>query len=149
MNKIYTKMIQLITSLFIITLIGGCSGEEITRLNTCDEHCLTMENDNLRVIVNTQYILVEQAYQLSITSDQKISSIYITGVNMNMGKLPLIAQETKYENGQYYYRAPFLLGLCSEPDMLWMLTIESEQTTSRFEFTSYWKAPKTKYKSSQ
>jgi hypothetical protein len=141
MNKICTKLIQLVTSLLFITLLLGCHSEETSRLNTCEKQCLTMENQNLKVTVNTQYILVEQSYQLSITSDQKISSIFITGINMNMGKLPLIAQQIKQENGQYFYQASFLLGLCSDPQMLWQLTINTEHSTNQFEFTSYWKQP--------
>jgi len=140
--KKQTHIIQLVTSLLIISLVWGCNGNKSTAEVTCSEQCLSMENQQLKILFNTKYIMVEQQYKLTITSKQPIESMYIKGTNMNMGTLPLIYTLLDNDNGNFIYQSSFMLGLCSEPEMQWQLTVETEKTTSSFDFISYWKRPK-------
>jgi len=67
------------------------------------------------------------------TGASHIQSVFIEGVNMYMGKIPVV-QEKKKE-GQW--EGWTMLGACSEPDMVWDMVITFEDsTTSRIRFTT-------------
>jgi hypothetical protein len=142
MVKKTTTIIQLITSAFIISLISACSAEQGVNQQTCDELCITMQNPQLKITLNTDVILVEQQYQMNITSTQPIESMHIEGSNMNMGTLPLIYTLIESDKGNFMYQSSFMLGLCSQPEMTWILKVEmANDKTAEFDFISYWQRP--------
>ena len=155
MVKKQTTIIQLITSGFVIGLLLACKPEQTGNQPTCDTQCITMQNSQVKVTLNTDVILVEQQYQMAITVKQPIKSMHIEGSNMNMGTLPLFLTLTSSNNNTYIYQSTFMLGLCSQPEMTWILKVEmandtktidttsSTNTITEFDFVSYWQRPKT------
>lgn len=142
MIKKHTHIIQIVTTLFITSLVWSCNGNKSSTEETCNDQCISMENQQLNILFNTEYIMVEQQYKLTITSKQPIESIYIRGSNMNMGTLPLIYTLINNENGKFIYQSSFMLGLCSEPEMQWQLTVETQNNNLNvFDFVSYWEKP--------
>ncbi|WP_299262395.1 hypothetical protein [uncultured Psychrosphaera sp.] len=155
MVKKHTTFIQLITSGFVIGLLLACNPEQADNQPTCDTQCITMQNLQVKVTLNTDVILVEQQYQMTITAKQPINSMSISGSNMNMGTLPLFLTLTSSNNNTYIYQSAFMLGLCSQPKMTWILNVEMANDTkttdtaslantiTEFDFVSYWQRPKT------
>jgi hypothetical protein len=142
MIKKTATIIQLIASVFIINLISACSAEQAANQPTCDQLCITMQNPQLKITLNTDVILVEQLYQMNINATQPIASMYIEGSNMNMGTLPLIYKLIENNKGNFVYQSSFMLGLCSQPEMTWILKVEmANDKTAEFNFVSYWQKP--------
>ena len=142
MIKKQTQIIQFVTSLIIISFLSACNGKKVSEEPACNEQCLHMENQQLKVLFNTEHIIVEQQYKINITSKKPITSMYIKGSNMNMGTLSLIYTLINNENDHFVYQSSFMLGLCSQPEMQWQLTIETEDNIfNKFDFVSYWKEP--------
>ncbi|WP_156812066.1 hypothetical protein [Idiomarina xiamenensis] len=74
------------------------------------------------------YAPAERTLQLHLSyqgqetdADLAISRSYLTGMNMYMGKLPVVWR-TEQQQG---YQAELRLGLCAEPYMHWQLVIET------------------------
>lgn len=152
MVKKQTTIIQLITSGFVIGLLLACNPEQGANQPTCDTQCITMQNPQVKVTLDTDVILVEQQYQMTITATQPIDSMSISGSNMNMGTLPLFLTLTSSNNNTYIYQSAFMLGLCSQPEMTWVLTVEmtndlkptdtvNSTTIAEFDLVSYWQRP--------
>ncbi len=140
------------TNVFIVSLLFACSPKQAANQTTCDEQCITMQNPQVKVTLDTDVILVEQQYQMTITATQPIDSMSISGSNMNMGTLPLFLTLTSSNNNNYIYQSAFMLGLCSQPEMTWVLTVEmtndlkttdtvNSTTIAEFDFVSYWQRP--------
>ena len=155
MIKKQTAIIQLITIGLVISLLLACNSEYASKQQTCEEQCITMQNSQVKVTLNTDIILVEQQYQMIITSKYPINAMSISGTNMNMGTLPLFLTLTSSNNDTYIYQSAFMLGLCSQPEMTWILKVEMANDTkttdtaslantiTEFDFVSYWQRPKT------
>ena len=88
MLKKQTHIIQFVSSLTFLVLLGACHGEKTSKQQvSCFDECLIMKNEQVHIEFNTQYIVVEQQYQLKIKSKEPIKAINIHGTNMNMGCL--------------------------------------------------------------
>lgn len=139
-----TKKTSLVIHLFTITvitlLITACSKKE-PNTNQCTTDCLQFTSPQLSVKFNTSIILVEQVYTINVQSQSPISQGKLSGVNMNMGELPLTFNLIEKNNQGYHYQSRFILGICSEPEMQWQLSIKTQQGSSDFNLTSYWQEP--------
>lgn len=137
MIKKQTYIIQSLSLLLLVISVIGCdtanNKSTISCVNTPNE-CMKLVDGNTSVTINSPIIFVENLYQITVESNEPIKQAHIEGVNMNMGKLPLVL--TKTEQG---YVGKFNLGMCSEPVMKWKLTLYfGNATPKEFEFNSYW-----------
>ena len=142
---------QLSITAFIISLLLACGPKHTEKQPDCHEQCITMKKPQLEISLNTDVILVEQQYEMKITSKQPIESMSISGSNMNMGTLPLFLTLISNNNNSYIYQSSFILGLCSQPEMTWVFKVERSNdsnstntvnTIAEFDFVSYWQRPK-------
>ncbi|OFC72189.1 hypothetical protein BFC18_04330 [Alteromonas confluentis] len=91
-------------------------------------HCsIVMKNDNIEAEF-AQLPVVEESItvNLSLPLSKQVQSIWIEGVNMYMGKIPVLAEQQ--DNGDW--SGWFMLGSCSEPTMRWkmLIHVENEET---------------------
>lgn len=133
-------MIQLFTISAILLLLISCSKIKHD-VNQCRTDCIEFNNQHVKVKLNTNLVLVEQVYKMLIHSKNPISQANLSGINMNMGRLPLTLKLLEKTDDGYFYETSVILGICSEPEMQWQLTILTNQSTSNFNFTSYWHKP--------
>ncbi|KUM53797.1 hypothetical protein [Rheinheimera sp. EpRS3] len=82
---------------------------------------LTLLNDStIQLELSPGHAPVETPLLLQLTAADVFSvSGELTGVSMYMGKVPL-----RFSQHQGMWQAEFLLGACSDPDMLWQLQLE-------------------------
>ncbi|WP_240223879.1 hypothetical protein [Rheinheimera hassiensis] len=82
---------------------------------------LTLLNDStIQLELSPGHAPVETPLLLQLTAADVLSvSGELTGVSMYMGKVPL-----RFSQHQGMWQAEFLLGACSDPDMLWQLQLE-------------------------
>lgn len=121
--------------LFIATILVGCKPRQDVTL--CEENCIKWQQDSITVQTNVKQIIVEQAIELSITSAEPVVSAKLEGISMDMGIIPLHLKAQQDEN-KFKYNGQIWLGICSQPNMNWLLTVETERNTYHFEFTSQW-----------
>lgn len=138
MLKKQSYIFQYVSLFFWVIVLVGCSGGKEEVLKECKNNsdlCLSMSNEGVKIDFNTDHLVVENFYQMTIQSESNITRAYLKGVNMDMGTIELPLKKAE-EN---VYSANLMLGMCSEPVMKWQLTLESSNATlSRFELTSYW-----------
>ena len=103
-----------------------------------------MNTQHSEIRLNTRAVIVEQNYEMTLSSNLPIKDVKLEGINMNMGIIPVVveAQNKVGSSGQFIYKGNVFLGMCSEPEMQWMIkvTFENGKTESAI-FNSYWQAP--------
>lgn len=136
-----------IISTFLLALTG-CSPKKNNKAIDCEidpNQCLTVSTPNTEIRLNTRAVIVEQNYEMTLSSKLPIKNVKLEGVNMSMGIIPIVIEPSAkvIGGGRYLYRANMFLGMCSEPKMQWMIkvTYNNEQVESAI-FDSYWQAPK-------
>ncbi|MEW9796918.1 hypothetical protein [Alteromonas sp. CYL-A6] len=72
--------------------------------------------------------------QISLPDGIAVSSAWIEGVNMYMGKIPVLVDQ----NTEGQWEGWFMLGSCSEPTMRWrmLLNLEGRETPAMLYFTT-------------
>lgn len=138
---------QILTKVLFLMTLAGC-GENTNKqqidCNITPDSCLTLENDHTKIMFNTPVVVVENTYQISVISNKKIEKLEVTGINMNMGLIPVFLSEQNID-GKYHYQGQLFLGMCSEPKMQWQLrVVYKNHTPDDFQFTGYWQAPVSK-----
>lgn len=94
-----------------------------TDKEVCDlgqRKCFLFEKTLLKVASHPIEVEEEIMFQIASTEIESIQG-NITGINMYMGKIPVIFTETEYG-----YEGLTFLGACSEPKMEWLLTITAQ-----------------------
>ena len=84
--------------------------------------CQVFISDGLRIDVKVnQTITIEEAIDIEFTTSPgiEIESAWVEGVNMFMGKVPLLLEAVEPDTQKGW----FMLGACSEPKMQWRMTI--------------------------
>lgn len=139
MNKKHT-FIKLITILIVSITVWGCSETPLQQEFDCSkDECIELNKNNYSVKFNSAKLLVEQAYKISFTSPQPLSSAELHPLNMSMSYIPLVLKQVKHQEGFYSYTADVFFGLCSEPKMTWALRLKSEsRETIEFKITTHW-----------
>ncbi|NVK56736.1 MAG: hypothetical protein HWE26_14105 [Alteromonadaceae bacterium] len=99
--------------------------EQHSELSLCwqtDTRCqIPLSVGDISIIVEAIPTVEEQiAVSINLPAGLAISSAYIEGQNMYMGKIPLPLEQTSAQQWQGW----FILGSCSEPTMLWRLTLK-------------------------
>ena len=120
---------QKITSLILIIgffslLLSSCT-QKVNDTNNAScqqsDSCLTLTTKNSAITFDADVIIAETPIKLTIKSpDKKISKVWLTAQNMNMGNVPLFLNEVK--PGQYI--GLLMIGMCNEPIMQWHLNIK-------------------------
>ena len=134
-------MLKYIIFITFSTLLYGCNKAPSERITDCTKsQCITLENQKASITIETKSILVEQLYTFHISSSEPISQIYIESINMDMGKIPLHIDEQPNSKHKYKYKGQFMLGICSEPKMVWQFVIHYQnETREKIIFESSWK----------
>ncbi|WNO60977.1 hypothetical protein [Rheinheimera sp. MMS21-TC3] len=129
-------------ALLVALFLTACDN----RINLNQSPLTLLETASLQLVLNNQQAPVETPLELVLTVaiDENKTPVTITadivGVSMYMGKIPLrfvsVTNPTKHTA---LYKAEFLLGACSEPNMQWQLNMHivysdgsTETKTSKF-----------------
>lgn len=124
---------------FICFFVIACSGDNFTideNMPFCTEH--TLDQDHCRFSVGTKSIWIsssdrvihtEQQTRLLLWSDAPltISNAEVRGLNMYMGRLPVIVHQVD----EHTWTAEFMLGACTEPHMVWELQLRINHPSSQ------------------
>lgn len=132
-------------AIFLALLLSACDYS-----HTPNQAPLTLlESSSLKLVLNNQQAPVETPLELALTFSKDINKTPLTieadivGISMYMGKVPLRFVSVATSTVDTLYKAEFLLGACSEPNMQWQLTIHitySDGTveTKTSQFYSSW-----------
>lgn len=95
--------------------------------NQCEfvnQECnIALNNNNISAAFEKQPEVEESiTVNFSLPLTKQVESIWIEGVNMYMGKIPVLVEQQ--ENG--VWSGWFMLGSCSEPTMRWKMLIHVE-----------------------
>ncbi len=79
---------------------------------------------------------------MTLSARSEIASVKLEGINMNMGTIPVVTKRVSEATDKFVYQADIFLGMCSEPNMQWLLTIEYENGSNETTIlASYWQPP--------
>lgn len=135
-----------IISTFLLALTG-CSPKPNNQTTDCEidlNQCLTMSTQHSEIRLNTRAVIVEQNYEMTLSTNLPIKDVKLEGINMNMGIIPVVVEKQKKVggSGRFIYKGNVFLGMCSEPEMQWMIKVKFENgKTESAIFNSYWQAP--------
>lgn len=133
-----------INATFLLALTA-CSPQPQKPIIDCkiaQDQCLQLSTENSKIEINTRAIIVEQNYKMTLSASSEIASVKLEGINMNMGTIPVVAKLVSKSADKFVYQADIFLGMCSEPNMQWLLTIEYENGSSETTIlASYWQPP--------
>lgn len=112
--------------LAFLGLISGCDEVKSDNENKCDFNVACHYENDLVVSLSQNQITPEMPFQVIVKSTHPLTiyEAYIEGVNMYMGKIPLF-----FEQNNQQAIADAMLGVCSEPNMQWQITIKGESLT--------------------
>ena len=137
-------------ALFLIVIIvffalrGGVT--DSTPPMGLDNHCEFVNsqcsiNHNNNVVLSTFSSIPEAETSITVNFSlpdvMEIDSVWIEGVNMYMGKVPVLVEKT--EPGEW--SGWFMLGVCSEPVMRWKMIMYLENSNEPLSFFFETKMP--------
>jgi len=124
-------------SILLLLALGGCS-----KLETPTQWLPLYQLNGVEVKIGPEPVLVEQVLTLTVTlpADYQVQQAQVVGLSMAMGIIPLAF--TRDKDG---YRAEFVLGACSEPNMQWQLELtvvgpDGASVQLKLPFHSAWRA---------
>lgn len=88
--------------------------------------------------------MVEQAQKITIESNRVVKSAKLIPLNMNMGEVPIVLKQTQTKvqeksTNNYQFEAVLYLGMCSEPEMNWLLILSYiDGEIDSIPVNSYW-----------
>lgn len=96
--------------------------------NFVNETCEFLIDDKLAIATFSTMPEAEESVtvKLLVPGDEVIESAWIEGVNMYMGKIPVLLED----NGKGEWSGWFMLGSCSEPIMKWQLRLNIKDNDS-------------------
>jgi len=126
-NKKYVSARPIIFVGLVLVTVGGIYfgnvNKSLNQSNKCvlqNKQCL-FENPSTTLGIKFKHLPVieeEMLIDFDISDENQINSAWIEGVNMYMGKMPVIFDNDKNVNGVTF------LGSCSQTNMQWQLFIE-------------------------
>jgi hypothetical protein len=127
MNRSTRRQLSLLTSLFSLIAIGiyyinvNKPSVKPSECEITNKTCVFRDNKTVFSINFLQEPEVEEELQIKfVTSgDVKIVNAWIEGVNMYMGKTPIIFEQTPSVGITF-------LGSCNLPEMKWRINIEAQ-----------------------
>ncbi|MBU2425383.1 MAG: hypothetical protein KKA56_00735 [Gammaproteobacteria bacterium] len=103
---------------------------------------LQIELGEAQLTISPGHIPVETLLHIQIRTEKQLSSLsaVIVGKSMYMGKIPL---RFTFDDKTGTWRSDFMLGACSDPEMLWQLQMlltdqSGNQRQLETEFQSSW-----------
>ncbi|WP_416308515.1 hypothetical protein [Neptunicella sp. SCSIO 80796] len=129
-----------LAGLFVLVKINNHQLSDANKSYCSLEHgqCeINQGEQSILLQIQPESIPLEEELSLTFTlpSGYNITRGWITGINMYMGKIPLIIESV--DNNQT--QAVTFLGSCSEPDMQWLMTLEVENTHRQQTDTLYFR----------
>ena len=96
-------------------------------LQKCD---IQLNEGPLQVVILEQLVVEELIpVKISLPTPLKVEQIHIEGINMYMGKIPVLLENTEPEKWSGW----FMLGSCTESEMKWQLRLNLKgQTTPHY-----------------
>ncbi|MCF2947068.1 hypothetical protein L0668_03050 [Paraglaciecola aquimarina] len=138
----------LVSLLIFSALVGVFLFLNQSPLNNSPNQCVVDENSYCSITLGQELVYVrflqeieleeELQVQISLPKSHFLRSAWVQGVNMYMGKTPVIInQKLTIEGGEgeNSYQGVLFLGACSEPNMRWQLIVQTKdlnQTTQVF-----------------
>lgn len=128
-------MLQRFIFVLLLFTIIRCQPVDITQ----DSSHLLFSEPELALQLTPGNAPVETPLQLQLSAENVASiSGELTGISMYMGRIPL-----KFSQHQEVWQTEFLLGACSDPNMLWQLELDvqfknGEKRKVKQQFTSSW-----------
>jgi hypothetical protein len=121
------RQLTLLTSLGLLVSIGIYYINVTTPKNVTNECDMTQESctfNNKNTVLSMKFLqapVAEEELQIKFTTsrDVKITRAWVEGVNMYMGKTPIIFEQTP-DLGITF------LGSCNLPEMKWRMNIEAQ-----------------------
>ncbi len=138
-KKPQTLSILVFVSPVLIVIAGVYTQSRSPQINqslTCyleKNNCVFGEESiDLSIVFRQKPVIEEELFvEILHASEQKISRAWIEGINMYMGKIPVMfddpimkQQDTVNGNGEL---GVFFLGSCTESKMQWVLYVETTQ----------------------
>ena len=129
---------QVVTVLLLLGCQPAVQQRELVQAPQCIEgqsHCtIDTPYGTIEIAFNVKYLVAEQPFEMHISSmapNWQLSSAYMEGVDMFMGKIPLFFEQNESAN----WVAEAMFGSCSEQQMTWRvwLTFTSEQINGNSE----------------
>lgn len=141
-NSIISQYFIAVLAVLALSACGENTNKAKIDCQLDTDQCLTVATKSTKIMFNTPEVIVENQYQVSIDSHAAIDRIYLQGLNMNMGQIPLVIELTQHSNDNWQYQAQLYLGMCSEPQMQWAMTVEFESgQIETAVFNAYWQMP--------
>jgi hypothetical protein len=127
MNRSIKQQLGLLTSLGLLIFIGIYYINVTTPANVISECNMTQKTctfNNKNRVLSMKFLqapVAEEELQIKFTTsgDLKITRAWVEGVNMYMGKTPIIFEQTP-DIGITF------LGSCNLPEMKWRINIEAQ-----------------------
>ncbi|MDP2713438.1 MAG: hypothetical protein Q8O77_01390 [Rheinheimera sp.] len=122
--------------LLVFICLGGCQPTDKAPVLSL----MLLKDAELQLQLTPGNAPVETPLQLQLTANNVVAvNANLTGVSMYMGQIPL-----RFSQQGELWQAEFLLGACSDPDMLWQLELElifadGEKRTLKQQFQSSWR----------
>jgi hypothetical protein len=133
------KYFSLVAVLLLVVSISGC---DRTNIQTQPDEQLQMVLGEAQLTISPRHIPVETLLHIQIRTEKPLRSLsaVIVGKSMYMGKIPL---RFTFDDKTGTWRSDFMLGACSDPQMLWQLQMlltdqSGNQQQLETEFQSSW-----------
>jgi hypothetical protein len=68
----------------------------------------------------------ELSLEINIPNTQILKNVWVQGVNMYMGKTPVIVESNYVQNESVVHQGKLFLGACSESNMIWQLIVQTK-----------------------
>lgn len=128
-KKFHTLRLIFFTSL-VLAVLAGLYLDSVNNTLNQSEQCIFFDNtcsfDSQHLDLHISFLdapIIEEELFISfeISQGNQIKSAWIEGINMYMGKTPIIFEDEKSKDK---LKGVTFLGSCSEPKMQWQLLVE-------------------------
>ena len=133
----------------LVLMLSGCS-DDIETSNSIDceatpSNCTELKSPSAAIFINTDIIMVENLYSITFRSTKPIVSAELNALNMNMGIIPIVFNEStgiitpEVKRDSYERTANLYFGMCAEPRMEWLLILKfADESVETVPISSYW-----------
>lgn len=123
-------------------VISGCNIEKSTKTINCEDtpnKCLFLKSENIEISFSGKPLIVEQPYQIQVTSKKQIQSMTLIPITMSMSEIPVYKDTINNENSKTKFETQIMFGVCSVEKMQWQLEIlYRDNTLESFKLQTQW-----------
>ncbi len=138
-GDLLNKYVWLVGGLLLLAGLSSCKDRQSASPQLAK---FQIQLENIQLSISPGQIPVETLLQLQLQSKQPLKQVTaeIVGVSMYMGRIPL---RFTFDDNSGLWRSDFMLGACSDPNMIWQLRIQLTDTSGKVnqlntEFQSSW-----------